>query len=140
MKMFLALLTLVTLQTAFAQEYTKLKDGDMNLSGAEAKITSVKPVCPRVPGQVSCMAYGSIVKIKVSLNGCLDTLGGHFSSFKIVNGKGVLAFGAINIANESSRVAMCYALPVEIVTIHVPFEGKVELEKMEFRGNILPQY
>jgi hypothetical protein len=140
MKMFLTLIALVSLQTAFAQEVTELKRGDLSLSGASAKITSVKPLCPSVPGQVSCAAVGSMVKVKVSLGGCLDTLGGYFSSFKIVNGKGVLSFGAINIANEGSRVARCYTAPIAIVTIYVPFEGKtVVLEQMDFRGNNLPQ-
>lgn len=140
MKLIFTLTILLSLQLSFAQEQTKINRGDVSISGTTAQITSVKPICPKVEGGMSCMAYGSIVKIRVNLAGCLDTFGGHFSSFKVEKNKGVLAFGAINIANKASLTALCYTIPTKIISITVPFEGDIKLENMDFRGNITPEY
>jgi hypothetical protein len=138
MKTFLTLLALVSFN-AFAQESTQLKDGDVSFSKAHAEIISVRLMCPKNPGGFSCMAIGSIIKVKVTLNGCLDTFGGYFSKFNVVNGKGVLSFGAINIANEDSMRVRCIAAPTKVVTITTSYQGKIQLESLEFRGNNLAE-
>ena len=138
MKLLLALIAFASLQTAFAQEYTALEEGDHSLSAADAKITSVKPMCPRNPNGMSCMAFGSMVKVKIALYSCVDSFGGYFSSFEVVNGKGVLSVGAININNERAASVRCYAPSFKSVSIYVPFEGKISVENMEYRGSIIP--
>lgn len=134
MKALLTLLALVFVQQVSAQEMTKLEKGDMALSQASAKITSVREICPKIPGRVSCMAIGSVITVKVGLNGCLDRLGGYFSKFEMIDGKGVLYFGAINIFNKASMAAFCVKQPTQNVTVHVPFEGEIELVNMDFTG------
>lgn len=134
MKTLFAILSLISLQTAFAQDVTELVNGDLGISQADAKIVNVRPICPSLPGGFSCMAYGSIVQISVGLNGCLDSYGGHFSKFEVVDGKGVLYFSAINIANEASKTTRCLTRPVVAVQVPVTFEGAIELVNTEFTG------
>ena len=134
MKFLLILVSLLSLNDAFAQGLTDLKNGDTSLSQAHAQIIEVKKVCEPNEYGASCRAYGSSVKIKVTMIGCIDHLGGTFSNFTEVDGKGVLSFGAINIANKNSEVTRCVQAPSEIVTVSVPFEGQIELVQMNFKG------
>lgn len=134
MKAFLALVCLLSLSSAFAQYSTEIKSGDLSLSQAKAEIEKVSVVCPSTDGGIRCMAYGSTITVKVTLNGCVDRLGGYFSDFEVVNGKGVLKFAAINIFNKTSMVARCIKIPTEYVKISVPFEGEIELIEMPYTG------
>lgn len=134
MKTLITLIALVCAQPSFAQEGTKLVKGDLMLTAATAEIISVKEVCPRVPGQMSCMAIGSVITLKVSLDGCLDRLGGYSSKFEIVDGRVVLYFGGINISNKDSMKAFCLQAPTEIVKIYTTFEGNIELVNLDFNG------
>lgn len=140
MKAFLILLAFIYMQSVSAGGVTPLDKKDVSLSQAEGKLTSVKEICPKVPGRMTCMAYGSTATVKVHLKGCLDRLGGYFSHFELINGKGVLYFGAINVFNSASRSARCIQAPHETVSIHLPYEGKVELVNVEYTGTIQPQY
>jgi hypothetical protein len=141
MKMFLTLIAFVSMTHAFAQaEYTAIKEGDISLSGVAGEIVSVKKICPRTGSGISCMAYGSTVKVKVTTGSCINTFGGYFSSFKVVDGKGVLSFGALVINNEAATRVRCYAISNKIIDIFIPFEGKVTLENMEYQGDIAPVY
>ena len=85
--MKLILLFLLSLPQAFAEGVTELKDGDLKLSQADAKIISVSPICPFNPGGVRCMAVGKIITVKVTMKGCLDRFGGHFSKFQVLKKK-----------------------------------------------------
>ena len=134
MKALLTLLALIFVQQVSAQEMTSLKDGDLNLSQASAKITSIREICPKIPGRWTCMAYGSVVKVEASLHGCLDRLGGYFSKFEVIDGRGILYFGAINIFNKASMTARCVKIPTQTVSVTVPFEGEIELVNMDFTG------
>ena len=134
MKGFLILVGLVCMNSVFAQGMTDLKSGDLALSQAQARIVDVKKICEPNADGASCRAYGSVVKIKVTMNGCIDHLGGTFSHFTEVEGKGVLSFGAVNISNKASQVTRCVQAPSEIVTVGVPFEGEIELAAMNFKG------
>lgn len=137
MKTLLALLTFVVSQSLYADRIAPIKKGDMSLSQAKGEIISVREICPKVPGRATCMAIGSIVEIEVSLQGCVDRLGGHFSKFEVVDGKGVLYFGAINIDNEVSRRAICVKAPTEMISVQVPFEGEIELVNLNYKGTAL---
>jgi hypothetical protein len=130
MKAILTLLALIFVQQVAASEVTDLRNGDLSLSQASAEIISVRPICPANPGGRRCMAYGSVVSIKVTLNGCLDHMGGYFSRFE----GSTLYFGAINIFNKASMTARCVRIPTETVTINVPYEGSIELVDMDFTG------
>jgi len=113
MKFLLILVSLLSLNDAFAQGLTDLKNGDTSLSQAHAQIIEVKKVCEPNEYGASCRAYGSSVKIKVTMIGCIDHLGGTFSN---------------------SEVTRCVQAPSEIVTVSVPFEGQIELVQMNFKG------
>lgn len=141
MKMFLTLLAIISLQTTFAQDttVTHLKDGDLNLSKAHTQIISIKEICPIISGRMSCMAYGSIVKVKITFNGCVDNFGGYFSSFKVHHEVGTLSFGAINIANEDSQVTRCVLPPTKTIAITVPFEGTIILDDLTYTPAIMPK-
>ena len=134
MKNLLSLVLLCSVSQAIAGDYTKIQAGDLAIGSASATLLSVKPLCGHVPGQVSCMAYGSIVKIEVGLQGCLDSLGGYHSAFRMKNGKGVLSFGALNISNRKSMTTRCYRQATVEVDVMVPFEGDIELEILDFTG------
>ncbi len=135
MKALITLIAMICMHSAMASEYTELQKGDMNLSQATAKITNVREICPSIPGRMRCMAIGSVVTVKVTLQGCLDNFGGYFSKFEHIDGKGVIYFGAINIFNKASMTARCVAQPFKLVELHVPFEGEIELVNMDFTGS-----
>ncbi len=134
MKTLLTLIAFVCMTSQAFSQVTNLEKGDMNLSKAEAKIVSIREICPRVPGRISCMAIGSVVTVEVTLNGCLDRLGGHFAKFDFSEGKGILHFGAINIFNKASMTARCVKIPTKRIDLHVPFEGDIELVEMDYTG------
>jgi hypothetical protein len=134
MKALITLLAMICMHSAMASDVTELKKGDMNLSQAFGTITNVREICPAIPGRMRCMAIGSVVTIKVNLHGCLDSLGGTFSKFEHIDGKGVIYFGALNIFNKASMTARCVAQPFKTVELHVPFEGEIELVNMDFTG------
>lgn len=134
MKIIFALVCLLGLSSAFAQFSTPLNSGDLSLSQAHAEIEKIAKICPVTEDGMSCMAYGSVVSVKITLNGCVDRLGGYFSRFEEVNGKGVLHFGAINIFNKQSMLARCVKIPTQTVTLSVPFEGEIELVETPFFG------
>ena len=132
MKSLFTIIALFCMTSAFAASSTNLVNGDKNLSQATGEIVSVKPFCPSIPGQMRCMAYGSNITIQVSLAGCVDRLGGYFTKFEVVDGKGTLYFSAINIANVKSETARCVSIPFETITVGVPFEGDIELVNLDF--------
>lgn len=133
MKTLFVLLTFLFVQTVSANT-TALKSGDLSLSQAEAELISVKEICPKVPGRMSCMAIGSIATVKIKLNGCLDRLGGYFTNFEVVDGKGILSVGAINIFNKASMTARCVARPTKTVKIRLGYEGDIELVNVDYTG------
>ena len=139
MNFFSILLFVFCLTPAFANGVIELKYSDTALAPASAKITNVRKLCPVLPGEVQCMAIGSIITVKVSLNGCLDRFGGYFSKFEVIENKGFLFLGVINILNQGSRFTRCTQAPSKILELHVPFEGDIQLVKTEFIGNKLPQ-
>ena len=132
MKALLTVIALVFMQQVSAQDLTLLKKSDLSLSQAVAKISSVKAICPKLPSGFSCKAIGSQVTLKVSLNGCLDRLGGHFTSFEVIGGKGILSFGGVNIENKKSHTARCVAPPTELVRVSVPYSGEIELVNLNY--------
>lgn len=134
MKTIFTVIALLSLQTVFAQDFTVVRKGDENLSQATAKIISVKPICPKKTGQLSCMTVGSNITVQVGLNGCVDGFGGYFSRLDFVNGKTILYFGAINLGNRGSLTSRCVQQSVQNITIYTPFEGEVELVDLDFTG------
>lgn len=137
MRTFLILMILICLQVAHAQEVTAFEKGDLHFSEAKSELISVQEICPDQPDRITCRAFGSIAKVRVTLNACLDRFGGHFSRFEIVDGRGILYFGAINIFNQSSTTARCVRAPTELITLNLPFEGNVELVPLNFKGMTL---
>lgn len=134
MKTLLVILSVLISQSVSATGMVPIKKGDMNLSQAKGEIISIRQICPVVPGRATCMAIGSVIDVEVKLKGCMDRLGGHFTKFQVVDGKGVLYFGAVNINNEVSRRAMCVKAPAELISVQVPFEGEIELVNLNYIG------
>lgn len=134
MKVLFALVCFLSLGSAFAQHSTALKEGDLHLSGAKAEIKKIEVLCPALEGGMSCMAIGSILTIKVRLVGCADHMGGYFSKFEKVDGKGILYFSAINVFNKASTYTRCAQAPTATVKITVPFEGEIALVELPFEG------
>jgi hypothetical protein len=132
MKTIFTILALFCVHGAFAQNVTDLRTDDLALTAATGRIVSSRAICPKIPGQMSCMAMGSIVEVAVDLNGCLDHLGGHFEKVVVVNGKGMIYFSAVNVVNEGSKTARCFARPYEIVQISTPFSGPFELVNLDY--------
>ncbi len=140
MKKLFILMSALFIQGALASEVTELKSGDLSLSPATAKITDVRAMCPTDTGGIRCMAFGSIVTVKITLGGCMDNFGGYFSKFEVKKNKGYLFIGAINIFNKASMVTRCVQAPTKLVKLHVPFEGSIKLVEMEYMGGDAPQF
>ncbi len=117
-----------------AQEITAFGKGDVNFSMAHSNLVSVQQICPQIPGRINCQAFGSMAKIMVTMNGCLDKFGGYFSRFEVINGKGYLFFSAINIYNQESDDIRCLRAPTKLVSVSIPYEGEIELVPLEFKG------
>lgn len=132
MKTLLMILSVLISQSVFATGIVPIKKGDMNLSQAKGEIISVRQLCPVIPGRSTCMSFGSVIDIEVKLKGCMDRLGGYFTKFQVVDGKGILYFGAVNINNEVSRRAMCVKAPAELISVQVPFEGEIEIVNLSY--------
>lgn len=131
MKIFIAF-ALITLSSLSFAGNAPIKQGDISISGAEATIVDVTPICPARPGHISCMAEGSFVTVSIKLGGCLDRLAGYHHSFRVKNGKGILTFAATKIFNRASMTARCIRMPTAEVRIGIPFEGQIEIENLEF--------
>ena len=135
MRILLALFVLIGFQlNANAQEITPVGRGDVNFSMASSDLVSVQQICPKIPGRISCQAIGSVIRVMVTMNGCLDKFGGYFSRFEVINGKGYLFFSAVNIYNKDSDSIRCLRAPIKLVSISVPYEGPVELLPLDFKG------
>ena len=135
MKILVALVLCLSLQLAFAHDFTDLSQGDLGLSQATAKLISAEPICPQIAGGMACMAYGTKVSVKITLNGCLDNFGGYFTNFEIIDGRGILSIGAINITNKASFTARCVRMPTKKATIVLPFHGDIEVVNVSYSGS-----
>lgn len=113
---------------------TPFGKGDVNFSMAQSDLVSIQELCPKVPGGINCQAFGSIAKIMVTMNGCLDKFGGHFSRFEVIDGKGYLFFAAVNIYNKESDNIRCLRSPTKLISISIPYEGEIELLPLIFKG------
>ena len=121
MKVFLALVTFMYMSSVSAKGITPLTRSDLSLTRATSELVSVQ---------------NSVATVRVVLSGCLDRLGGHFSKFEMVDGKGILYFGALNIHNSASENVRCIRPPEEILKINVPFDSEIELVTLDFNGTI----
>jgi hypothetical protein len=139
MKVFFALIICLNINHAFSQDFTDLKAGDFSISQATAELISAEPICPQTAGGVSCMANGTKVTIKVTLNGCVDNFGGHFTNFEILNGRGIIYVGAINISNHASLSTRCIKMPTRKISVVIPFYGEVEVVNVNYNGSIKHQ-
>ncbi|MFZ4715356.1 MAG: hypothetical protein ACOYL6_16655 [Bacteriovoracaceae bacterium] len=140
MKLFITLVTLIAVHNAFAMGFTPIEKNDLSITNAHAEIVSIQPLCPASPSGIKCMAYGSNVTIKVTLNGCVDRLGGYNFHFEDNHTEGVLYFGALNLRNKMSEITKCFEAPVKIISLVVPFEGKIELKALTFTGTTQPTH
>lgn len=138
MKSIVLLLTLLTITDVYASDIVYLDQGDKSLGRAHVEIVDQSPICPRTPGMVSCLAFGSRVQLKITLNGCVDRLGPVFHHLAVQKHKAILYVGAVNIHNEASEVTKCIAAPTEFKTITVPYEGRMIIKNMAFEGEVLP--
>jgi len=80
------------------------------------------------------MAYGTKVSFKITLNGCLDNFGGYFTNFEIIEGRGILYIGAINITNQASYTARCVRMPTKKASVVLPFHGDIQIVNVNYSG------
>jgi hypothetical protein len=121
-----------------AYERIQIEGGDKALDRAHVEMIDQSAVCPRGAGLVSCMAYGSKIQLKITLNGCLDRLGPVFHHVEVKKHKAILYVAAVNIHTQESEVTRCVAAPTEFRTITIPYEGRLEVRNMAVNGEILP--
>lgn len=134
MRILLALFILIGFQLQARADITPFGKGDVNFSMASSDLVSVQQICPTIPGRINCQAFGSMAKVMVTMNGCLDKFGGHFSRFEVIDGRGYLFFAAVNIYNKESDNIRCLRAPTKLVSILIPHEGPVELVSLDFKG------
>lgn len=87
------------------------------------EIISVKPICPTTTGGIRCMAIGTIVKIKSTLNGCLDRV--DFFNSQVLSNKGEAKIFITSVAKNDKKnaVVRCIKLPEDYKTISLPGEN-----------------
>lgn len=94
----------------------------------EFRVVSVRPLCPAPrPGQMTCMAIGSVVTVETTLGGCLDKL--MFSDFQERSFGGGIELYAVGVAKvdpDSKRVRCVRANTVR-KTVTISGEGNVRL-------------
>lgn len=122
---------------AHAYERVIIDGGDKALGRAHVEIIDQSPLCKRAPGLVACMAYGSKIQLKITLNGCLDRLGPVFHHVEVKKHKAILYVAAVNIHTAESEVTKCVAAPTEFKTITIPYEGRLEVRNMAVEGEVL---
>lgn len=134
MKILITFICIISIHFAHAQDFTALNSGDLKISQATAKLISAESICPH-SGRMACMANGTKLSVRVTLNGCLDNLGGYFTNFEIIDGRGILYFGAINLTNQASFTTRCIRMPTKKVTLVLPFSGEIELVNVNYNGS-----
>jgi hypothetical protein len=121
---------IMTVSFAHATNSTSIKNGDQSITSTKASILSVNH-------DSSNLAPGSNVEIQVTFSGCLDRLAGYNYSFKEIDGKGVVFFNALSLANKASVSTNCFVANKKTITIFVPFEGDIELRNLNFVGGAI---
>ena len=85
----------------------------------EFEITNVSPICPKIPGRISCMAIGTIVKMKATLNGCMDRLI-HFSNQVELSGdKAIIHISSVAVVDPRSASTRCVRMPEVTKTVSI---------------------
>ena len=133
-----SLIALFALNTTLAADKVLVEFGDKALGRGHVQVIDQSPICPRTPGLIGCMAYGSKLQLKITLNGCLDRLGPVFHHIEIKKHKAIVFVAAVNIHTEESETTQCITAPTEFKTITVPFEGRIEIRNMAVEGQSLP--
>ncbi|MBP9680086.1 MAG: hypothetical protein KBD76_01675 [Bacteriovorax sp.] len=115
---------------AMAADFTSIKNGDQSIVSTKAKILSVNHHSDN-------LVPGTKVEIQVTFSGCLDRLAGYNYFFKEVDGKGIIFFNALSLANKASISTSCFVANHKKISIFVPFEGDIELKTLNFVGGTI---
>lgn len=94
------------------------------------EIIDISPICPPVsPGNITCMAIGSKVKIKSVLNGCLDDVVFINDQLQNVSFERVnLVITAVAKSDPRNVQVRCVKMPEDVRTIIVPFGKTVSID------------
>lgn len=87
------------------------------------EIVSAKPICPVTDGGIRCMAYGTKVKIKAQLRGCLDKANLVKTQTRI--SEGIISIYVVSVAesNPKNDVVRCVKIPEVFQTVMVGTEN-----------------
>lgn len=88
----------------------------------EFKLVSYRPVCPSIDNGPRCAAYGSIVKIKAQLKGCLDKLAYIQTKSYLYDNKLYIEVDARGLSNPRSANVRCIKMPEVFEKVYVPYE------------------
>ena len=97
------------------------------------EIISVSPMCPGdIPEHAVCMAYGSVVKIKAKLNGCLDKVVKFNAKQSINNNVNKIKIKAVAIDHKDNSRVLCRRLPEDIKTITIEYSSYNDIEILNY--------
>ncbi|MCR9203663.1 MAG: hypothetical protein NXH75_03735 [Halobacteriovoraceae bacterium] len=92
----------------------------------EGEVTQTRALCPE---EGTCIVDGTIVTVKLPLNGCLDRLGPVTYTVEQEDGFIFLHLSAYNIANSDSFAAFCFKMPEVTVDIQlINMYGPVQID------------
>ncbi len=136
---FVASIAFLTTTASFAKDVTEgenkpvmIDGGNFAISFIAGDVVSTKgiwsPLCPEgTPGEVHClgMTRETIVRVKFTLNGCLDMLGPvSFKAIRDNNETNIVAISvaATQIKSKSSILTRCVAAPTAFADVIVSGE------------------
>lgn len=91
------------------------------------EIVSAELICPITSGGIRCMAYGSKIKIKSTLNGCLDKVAFFESQTRIKDGIVNIYVTGVGKYNPKNDVVRCVKIPEDFRTIYIGSENYKEI-------------
>lgn len=102
------------------------------------EIVSAGPICPVQPSGYSCRAVGTMIKIKASLNGCLDKVAYFDKQIKVTDGVVTVFTSAVAKFNPKNDRVRCVKMPEDYQTIILPREDYVDfkLENLKINSNL----
>jgi hypothetical protein len=90
---------------------------DHALSRLAGEIIQVSPLCP---DGMTCFVDGTMIDVKFTLNGCLDTLGPvTYDAVETDDGRLIVFVSALNVHHQDSKVTFCYVAPTEVVKLQL---------------------
>jgi hypothetical protein len=133
-KLMILIAMLVLASSAFASTWAP---GIKTYYQPKFEVVAVEPLCPStIPGGAVCMAIGSRIKVKATLNGCLDKLRFFESQNRTLRGATELHIMAIAHDDPKNATVRCVKAPEVFKDIILPnhIYGEINLINMELEN------